>query len=651
MLTLRDDFDDSAAATDLPFKASSKGRNFAKARVSRRPVDAPKFEAYDFLPAELKLHILSFLDYQSAMNARAVNRETESLVVEAFKGIASREKLTIKKMALGEAHSLALVEDAKTGLQHLYVWGDNRFGQLGMGLTHQQFPQAKVPIDITNKFPAGAHIVDICAGGRHNLAIVRHSDNTHHIYSWGSNLHGQLGNGSSETQRAPVDITDRFPPNCHFLSIHAGLFHSFCLLEDANNQQGIFCFGNNIYGALGLGDTEGSVETPTYLEDLLERGDSLLDIQLGAFHSCLLVQKANGTKRIFTAGRNLFGQLGCGDAMPREVFIDITGQFPDEFEIQWMRAADNGLMFYGADDQGVNHLYACGDNSHGQLGTGNKDNQMTPLEIPLGFLNGFLVRDIQAGKEHTLLSAFNPATGESALFGWGHSKEHRFGRVTREHELRPVDISAQFCLGKEILGIGVGREFSQVLVQNSDGALELQTCGSNKFGQLGGHYRRRSRPRGRIVGPLNHGMMLPGLSEKLKNWQLERYRNLYQNLLEHGKFTLIKQPSLLLPMGIQAKPLKKHLCFLRSRQFEPSTKKLSTRLAAVITDLDALSFGYPEVNQAYIKGREVASLNWLPECSEVPIATTNEAKAWLKGYAHELLPAPEEQKSQSGHRL
>jgi len=77
----------------------------------------------------------------------------------------------------------------------LWEWGNNRFGQLGNGSTRN----ALAPLQLTE--PPGVHFVRIDSGGAANYAI----DSSGHLWSWGLDDVGQLGDGLlTREQRTPV---------------------------------------------------------------------------------------------------------------------------------------------------------------------------------------------------------------------------------------------------------------------------------------------------------------------------------------------------------------------------------------------------------------------------------------------------------------
>lgn len=104
----------------------------------------------------------------------------------------------------------------------LFAWGDNTFGQLGIGNQLSQSTAVKVDTSIF----ANKTIVQISAGRRH--AMVLTADNC--IYAWGNNAMGQLGDGTYETRTAPTAVNQTGALNGVKVSkIDTGYEHSLVL--------------------------------------------------------------------------------------------------------------------------------------------------------------------------------------------------------------------------------------------------------------------------------------------------------------------------------------------------------------------------------------------------------------------------------------
>ncbi len=148
----------------------------------------------------------------------------------------------ITAIAAGGSHALAL-----DGSGTMYAWGYNEFGQLGDGTTTSS--SFAVPVDRTG---IPGVVTAISAGLDHSLAIIDGA-----VYAWGYNYYGQLGNGAdllndaaNPTLQAVLDQNS--VPLSNIATIIATGHH--CIAVDTTGN--IWTWGNDLYGQLGDGTTQ-----------------------------------------------------------------------------------------------------------------------------------------------------------------------------------------------------------------------------------------------------------------------------------------------------------------------------------------------------------------------------------------------------------
>jgi alpha-tubulin suppressor-like RCC1 family protein len=110
--------------------------------------------------------------------------------------VAAPKKVTLPSgnvtmIAAGRAHSLALVGG------NVYAWGDNNSGQLGQSADTARHP---TPTKVAG-LPAGS--VTWVAGGRDSSFAIAGGN----LYAWGNNQYGQLGIGSTTSKATPQLVT------------------------------------------------------------------------------------------------------------------------------------------------------------------------------------------------------------------------------------------------------------------------------------------------------------------------------------------------------------------------------------------------------------------------------------------------------------
>jgi hypothetical protein len=142
-------------------------------------------------------------------------------------------------ISCGEFHSLVL-----TNCGEVYAWGANDFGQIGNGCNDDQ----SIPIKV--KGFNNERVVMISCGYLHSMALTECG----HVYSWGYNKFGQLGIGNTENSNEPkfVAVIDENKCNVFIEKISCGSFHSLLLSSDGN----IYAFGRNSDGELGTQNEE-----------------------------------------------------------------------------------------------------------------------------------------------------------------------------------------------------------------------------------------------------------------------------------------------------------------------------------------------------------------------------------------------------------
>lgn len=185
-----------------------------------------------------------------------------------------------KEIAADYVQSLAIDEYG-----NLWGWGNNEYGQLGIGSTELY---KTTPVQIKD----GTRFEKICSGQQHSLAI----DEDGNLWAWGYNEYGQLGDGTTEDKLTPVQIK----VGTKFKEIYAELVHSLAIDEYGN----LWAWGYNGYGQFGDGTTEDKL-TPIQIKD----GTKFKEIAAGEYHSLAIDEAGN----LWTWGYNESGQLGNGN--------------------------------------------------------------------------------------------------------------------------------------------------------------------------------------------------------------------------------------------------------------------------------------------------------------------------------------------------
>jgi alpha-tubulin suppressor-like RCC1 family protein len=236
-----------------------------------------------------------------------------------------------------------------------YCWGLNDHGQLGNNSTTNSATAVAV-----QGLPPGASVAQIAAADDHTCALL--IDET--VMCWGSNNHGQLGNGSTSDSSTPVAVTG-LPA---VVAISAG--HQFsCAMDNAGNVE---CWGWNQYGQLGDGSTSDS-STPVLAGGI---GLGAQAIASGDESSCAAL--SSGTVDCW--GNNAAGQLGNGSV--GGIAMSPAAVSGGSFTSNGGIGSGQGMSMCALDLGGQANCW--GDNLFGELGdgtSGTSTDSGTPVAV------------------------------------------------------------------------------------------------------------------------------------------------------------------------------------------------------------------------------------------------------------------------------
>jgi alpha-tubulin suppressor-like RCC1 family protein len=200
--------------------------------------------------------------------------------------ITSGSLLPVKVTGISVAQSVSASEASACALlldRSVQCWGSNDHGELGNGTT----TGSSVPVPVSGITNATA----VSAGGFGACALL--SDGS--VYCWGYNNDGQLGNGTTTDSSVPVAVSGLSAAS----GIAAGSSHSCAVLSDGTAR----CWGNNDTGQLGNGTTVNA-NVPTAVSGIT----NARQISAAAGYACAAL--GNGTIQCW--GQNLDGTLGNG---------------------------------------------------------------------------------------------------------------------------------------------------------------------------------------------------------------------------------------------------------------------------------------------------------------------------------------------------
>ncbi|MBS4032110.1 MAG: hypothetical protein KGZ63_11930 [Clostridiales bacterium] len=276
----------------------------------------------------------------------------------------------------GGTHSFALMSD-----ESIMAWGNNSYGQLGLGNTTNQ----TLPVNVEGV----SDVKQVAASNNHTLILL--NDGT--VLAAGRNDFGQLGMGDFSDRNTFTQI----PNLSNIKQVSVGAFHSLVLTEDGF----VYVWGYNGYGALGLGDKTNR-NTPTLNFDLAD----IAQIVAGQQHSLALTN--SGT--VYSWGSNFHGQLGTGNTKDK-LTPTLISNFNNVRKLTAGGYHSLALMNNGT-------VMSWGRNTNGQLGLGNTTRRTSPTAIP----NLAGVVQLEAGVTHSM-ALFD----DGSIMTWGGNDDGQLG--------------------------------------------------------------------------------------------------------------------------------------------------------------------------------------------------------------------------------
>src|SRR5664279_5542193 len=244
-------------------------------------------------------------------------------------------------LAAGDDHTCAVRTDGT-----VWCWGQNDRGQVGDDMTID----AVIPTQVSGMTVAATAVA---GGGLHTCALG--SDGS--VWCWGSNQHGQLGDGSLADSRAAVAVKNLIGAT----AIVAGDHHTCALVAGA-----VQCWGVDDRHQLGDATTMDH-NTPAVVA-----GVSASAIAAGDNTTCAV----GSDTRLYCWGGNAAGQLGDGTTTARGNPVAV----PNLSGVVAVSIGADSTTAVLSDGS----VRSFGNNSQGALGDGTENSNSSPVLTVIG---------------------------------------------------------------------------------------------------------------------------------------------------------------------------------------------------------------------------------------------------------------------------
>ena len=350
----------------------------------------------------------------------------------------------IKQVACGFSFTYIIKNDGS-----LWSCGYNECGQLGLGDAGNRNAFTQVTKNINND------VKEVACGWQH--AVIVKNDGS--VWTCGCNNSGQLGRVNLDPYNTSIHNTFEQSTQVFNNIEHVVCGHSHtCVLGSDGSLWGC---GNNEYGQLGSNVTSG-YGTFTNINSNVKQ------VSCGYYNTFVL--KNDGT--VWSCGFN--GTVG-------ELGLNITGNYTDKYAFTRVTTNISNVKQISC---GAHHtfivkndgsLWACGENGYGQIGIGSSEYgaHATFAKINTNINND--VSQVVCGDYHTFI-----IKNDGSLWACGENSRGQLG-LGGDTNNRTTFTKVTTNINNDVKQVD-GGEYYSVIVKNDTAIL---STGANNVGQLG----------------------------------------------------------------------------------------------------------------------------------------------------------------------
>ncbi|KAH7296673.1 hypothetical protein KP509_26G033600 [Ceratopteris richardii] len=294
--------------------------------------------------------------------------------------------LKLQKVGFVEAGGMMSCAVDQDGL--LWMWGycpsfENKTNETSFSLTVLQAPQPMTCFQ-------GFHVKKVACGNEHVLALVDdHLAGNHVCYAWGNNRYGQLGIGNCEAQVKPQLVAALNQETAgHLIGVSCGAYHSAVLMNSEMVQipalsavSKCWTFGMGENGQLGHGDSASS-GTPKLVQGL-PKDERIVEVSCGLFHTGVVSEGGAVWIWGMEKGLGLCPGLGPPGVGGGDYLLPVKVIGSDEFTASHGKilACGAGHTVLASVYNNESVLWAWGRGQNGLLGTGKSLDSVAPCKV------------------------------------------------------------------------------------------------------------------------------------------------------------------------------------------------------------------------------------------------------------------------------
>ncbi|KAG8585061.1 hypothetical protein GDO81_004882 [Engystomops pustulosus] len=237
------------------------------------------------------------------------------------------------------------------------------------------------------------------------------------VYAFGQNCSNCLGTGDNQSSMTPRRLDALCGKKITGISYGSGP-HVLVCTDDGK----LYAWGHNGYNQLGNGNTvQGTVPVRISVDAMKKR---VTQVACGSHHSMVLTTDGE----VYTWGYNNCGQIGSGTTtnqpVPRRVSTPLHNKVI--VSIAAGPTCSMAITDYG-------QVFGWGYNGTGQLGVGGTGNQLIPCKVV--FVQPVCIVQIVCGYSHTMA-----LTDQGYLYSWGANSNGQLGIGNKSNQLSPIKV-------------------------------------------------------------------------------------------------------------------------------------------------------------------------------------------------------------------